>query len=83
MTPNILKYGQAITIPEEQFDYDDEVIKKRQRYIKRCKDTAWNRRNKEYLHSLKRKAQYGIQPKPCGYSNWRCCMDQERGQAQG
>ena len=53
LTPSILKYGQAITIPEEQFDYDDEVITKRQRYIKRCKDTAWNRWNKEYLHSLR------------------------------
>ena len=28
-------------------------MKKRQRYIKRCKDAAWNRWNKEYLHSLR------------------------------
>ena len=43
LTPNILIHGQPITIPEEQFDDDDEVIEKRQRYIKRCKDIAWNR----------------------------------------
>ena len=52
-TPNILIHGQPIIIPEEQFDDDDKIIKKRQRYIKRCKDAAWNRWNKEYLRSLR------------------------------
>ena len=47
LTPNILIQGQSITIPEEQFDDHDKVIKKRQRNIKRCKDAAWNRWNKE------------------------------------
>ena len=53
MTPNILVHGQPITIPEEQFDDEDEVIKEQQRYIKRCKDAAWNRWKKEYLRSLR------------------------------
>ena len=53
LTPNILIHEQAITIPEKQFDDDDKVNKKRQRYIKRCKDAAWNRWNKEYLRSLR------------------------------
>ena len=53
MTPNILIPGQPITVPEEQFEDDDEVIKKQQRYIKRCKRTAWKRWNKEYLYSLR------------------------------
>ena len=53
LTPNIMIHGQPITIPEEQFDDNDKVIKKRQRYIKRCKDAAWNRRNKEYLRSFR------------------------------
>ena len=45
LTPNILIHGQPITIPEEQFDADDEMIKKRQWYIKLYKDAAWNRWN--------------------------------------
>ena len=56
LTPNILIHRQPITIPEKQFDDDgddDKVIKKRQRYIKRCKDVAWNRWDKEYLRSLR------------------------------
>ena len=52
-TPNILRHGQPVIIPEEQFDDDDKIIKKRQRYIKHCKDAAWNRWNKEYLRSLR------------------------------
>ena len=42
LTLNILIHGQAITIPEEQFDNDGKVIKKRQRYIKCCKKAALN-----------------------------------------
>ena len=53
LTPNILIHGQPITIPEEQFDDDDKMIKKRQRYIKLYKDAAWNRWNKEYLRSFR------------------------------
>ena len=53
LTPNILIHREPITIPEEQFHDGDEVIEKRQRYIKRCKNTAWNRWNKEYLRSLR------------------------------
>ena len=53
LTPNILIHGQPIPIPEEKFDDDGGVIKKRQRYIKRCKDASWNRWNKECLRSLR------------------------------
>ena len=53
LTPNILIHRQPIIIPEEQFDDDDKIMKKRQRYIKRCKDAVWNRWNKEYLRSLR------------------------------
>ena len=53
LTPNILIHGQPVIMPEEQFHDDAKVKKKRQRYIKRCKDAAWNRLNKEYLRSLR------------------------------
>ena len=36
LTPNILIHRQPITISEDQFDDNDEIMKKRQRYIKRC-----------------------------------------------
>ena len=55
LTPNILIHGPLIAVPEEQFDDDNEVIKKRQQCIKRYKDAAWNRWNKEYLRSLRKR----------------------------
>ena len=54
LTPNILIQGKPIAIPDEQFDDDDKVIKKRQRHIKHCKDAAWNRCNKEYCVLLEK-----------------------------
>ena len=53
LTPNILIHGQPITIPEEQYDEEDQTMRKRQRYIKRCKDAAWRRWEREYLRSLR------------------------------
>ena len=38
---------------KEQFDDDGKVSKKQHLYIKRCKDAAWNKWNKEYLCSLR------------------------------
>ena len=46
LTSNILIHKQPITMSEEQFGDDDKVIK-------RCKDAACNRWNKEYLRSLR------------------------------
>ena len=77
LMPNILIHGQPITTPKEQFDDDEGVIKKPQRYIKRCKDAAWNRWNKEYLRSLRERHNMN------GNSNWRCRIDKGRRQTVG
>ena len=53
LTLNILIQRQPITILKEQFDDDDQVIKKQHLYFKRCKDAAWNKWNKECLCSLR------------------------------
>ena len=53
LTPNILIHGQLIAIPEEQLDDDNEGIKKQKKYIKCCKDAAWNTWSKECLGSLR------------------------------
>ena len=50
LTPNILIHEQPITIPEEQLDDDDKVIKKRQRYIKHCKEAVWNSWNNFFTY---------------------------------
>ena len=42
-------------IPDNLLDEDTPEIKRRQRYINKCKETAWKRRKKGYLRSLREK----------------------------
>ena len=83
LTPNILIHGQPFAIPEEQFDDEDKVIKKRQPYIKRCKNAAWNRWNKEYLRSLRKRHNMKNNQRHMEKNNWRCRIDKGRRQTQG
>ena len=43
LTPNALLYRQSIIIPQERLDEDTPEIKRRQRYITKCKKAAWKR----------------------------------------
>ena len=43
LTPDSVIYGHSIRVPENESDDDDTNLLKRQRYIKRCKQSAWNR----------------------------------------
>ena len=53
LTPNRLLYGQPLLLPEEDLDDDVPEIKRRQRYINKCKDAAKTRWTKEYLKALR------------------------------
>ena len=43
LIPNTLLYGQPIMIPEDRKDEDIPEIKRRQRYISKCKEATWKR----------------------------------------
>ena len=53
LTPNSVIYGHSIRGPENESDDDDTNLLKRQRYIKRCKQSAWNRWKNDYLRALR------------------------------
>ena len=53
MTPNALLYGQSLLVPEEDLDEDVPEMKRRQRYINKCKYAALTRWTKEYLKTLR------------------------------
>ena len=54
LTPNVLLYGESHTIPEQVADgIEDKELRKRARYLKRCKDTLWNRWTGEYIKELR------------------------------
>ena len=55
LTPNSLIFGQPTTLPEEDYveDGGHREMKKRSRYIKKCKESTWKRWNAEYLRALR------------------------------
>ena len=40
LTPNTLLYGQPLLVPDEYLNEDVPEMKRRQRYINKCKDAA-------------------------------------------
>ena len=54
LTPNLIMYGQSNLLPEADVDSIEEtVLRKRIRYLRRCKDLLWSRWTNEYVRSLR------------------------------
>ena len=54
LTPNSLLFGQPNLLPEmEHHHLETPDLRKRAKYIKRCKDVLWKRWTDEYLKSLR------------------------------
>ena len=43
LAPSAMMLGQLKLIPEEDLDEEDADLKKRARYLRRCKDVLWSR----------------------------------------
>lgn len=52
-TPCAMMFGQSTLIPEENPDEGDIELRKRTRFLRRCKDVLWNHWSGEYLKSLR------------------------------
>ena len=56
MTPNSLILGRDVNFPDAApHESESETIKKRHKYIKRCKEALWKRWKHEYLVALREK----------------------------
>ena len=54
LTPNALQFGLPNSLPEEDPDSLENVdLRKRARYLRRCKDALWSRWTKEYITALR------------------------------
>ena len=51
LTPCAMMFGQPRLIPEENPDEGDIDLRRRARFLRRCKDVLWNRWSGEYLKS--------------------------------
>ena len=52
LAPRAMLFGQPKSIPED-LDEEDADLRKRARYLRRCKDVLWSRWTGEYLKSLR------------------------------
>ena len=57
LTPNSLILGRDVNFPDAApHESESETIKKRHKYIKRCKEALWKRWKHEYLVALREKS---------------------------
>lgn len=58
LTPNSFMFVQPNTLPELQPHHSEDCdLRKRARYLKRCKDALWSRWTSEYLRGLRERHQ--------------------------
>eukprot|EP00794_Sanderia_malayensis_P001273 gene1273-biopygen494 len=54
LTPNMLIFGKSNYLPlENPSNIDDKDLRKRARYLRKCKDALWKRWQGEYLRALR------------------------------
>lgn len=54
LTPNVLLFGQPNAIPElEPCNIPETNLRKRARYLQKCKNALWKRWSSEYLRGLR------------------------------
>ena len=54
LTPSVMLFGQPNQLPEEETsNMEDGNLRKRAKYLRRCKDVLWSRWSSEYLKSLR------------------------------
>ena len=58
LTSNILAFGEETFSLEEDINMLEGDLRKRAKYVKKCKDNAWNRWKGEYLKSLRERLNY-------------------------
>ena len=53
LTSSAMMFGQPRLVPEESTEEGDADLRKRVKYLRRCKEVLWNRWSGEYLKSLR------------------------------
>ena len=75
LTPHSMLFSQPNILPEREV-YHEEIphLKRRAKYLKKCKDAMWNRWTKEYLRGLRERHTVAQKDSPCGVQKGDVCL---------
>lgn len=75
LTPNSMLYTQPNVLPErEPYHEEDPQLRRRAKYLRKCKDAMWNRWTREYLRGLRERHNLAHKDSPCGVEKGDVCI---------
>ena len=75
LTPNLMLYTQPNVLPErEPHHEEDPQLRRRAKYLRKCKDAMWNRWTREYLRGLRERHNLAHKDSPCGVKKGDVCI---------
>ena len=75
LTPYSMLFSQPNFLPErEAYHEENPQLKRRAKYLKKCKDAIWNRWTKEYLRGLRERHTVAQKDSPCGVQKGDVCL---------
>ena len=73
LTPNSILLGRDVVLPTDQevtSEDEEEVFRKQQKYVLKCKEAAWRKFHREYLVALRERHNLNHRERQCHQSNW-------------
>ena len=75
LTPNSMLYTQPNILPErEPYHEEDQQLRQRAKYLRKCKDAMWNRWTREYLRGLRERHALKHKDVSCGVKKGDVCI---------
>lgn len=75
LTPNSMLFSQPNILPEMEVHYEENPqLRRRAKYLRKCKDVIWNRWTKEYLRGLRERHTVKYKDFLCGVEKEDVCV---------
>ena len=75
LTPNAMLYSQPNVLPERKaYLEEDPPLRRRAKYLKKCKEAMWKRWTREYLRGLRERHTLARKDSPCGVEIGDVCI---------
>ena len=75
LTPNSMLFSQPNSLPEREVHYKENLqLRRRAKYLRKCKDAIGNRWTKEYLRGLRERHAVKDKDSPCGVEKGDVCV---------